>query len=725
MTDASARRFAVDPSQSVIVQAPAGSGKTTLLVERYLGLLGVVDAPEEILAITFTRKAAAEMRQRVLRYLQPDFHSDAAHEQAPLAKARAVADKVAQWQLLENPQRLMIRTIDSFNHFLARSMPIASALGPVPAPADNAQALYRQAARKVLKLVDSNDALAADLECLLDWRDHRSQDIENLLADLLSRRDQWLRALDITGTPQRTLLEATLEELVSSQLAAAHGSLHAALQASGTDPRTLLELIQLAAETLAAEGRESPICHYVDAVDLPGQEPDDLPLWQGLAEALLTRNNKVQFRKRVDKTIGFPPQAEAKQRFKEMLDGLAQHNALAASLHAARNLPMPHYSNDEWRVLEALVRVLIRTAAELELVFARSGRTDYAGLAAAALRGLGDEENGYTDLGLYLDRRIQHILVDEFQDTNWGQQHLLEKLTAGWSPGDGRSLFLVGDPMQSIYRFREAEVGLFIRSRDQGIGGLPLTSVRLTSNFRSRREIVAWVNDRLGPIFPRIEDIAAGAVAYAPSTAGRDPGGSVDILAHGQENIEAEYIAQLLDTELQAHADDPDYKAAIIVRARSHLRDILPALARRGIAYRAVKLDALTSRAVVQDLLAITKVLLHPTDTTAVLTMLRAPVCGLTLADLHALAGDDRSVFDDHALERLPDSARRRAQRVFDALQLAEQHWQRRPIRDLVEGIWHSLGGPQTCMDPAADLQDASLYLDVLEQAESSVLLRD
>jgi len=120
--DASARRDAVDPARSVIVQAPAGSGKTTLLVERYLGLLAVVDAPEEILAITFTRKAAAEMKQRILRYLDPGFSTDAIHEQTAFEKARAVRERVSEWGLLENPQRLLIRTIDSFNHFLARTM---------------------------------------------------------------------------------------------------------------------------------------------------------------------------------------------------------------------------------------------------------------------------------------------------------------------------------------------------------------------------------------------------------------------------------------------------------------------------------------------------------------------------------------------------------------------------------------------------------------------------
>jgi len=723
LSDTAARKLAVAPSQSVIVQAPAGSGKTTLLVERYLGLLSVVDAPEEILAITFTRKAAAEMRQRVLRYLAPDFESDAPHEQDALAKARAVADKVAQWRLLEHPQRLLIRTIDSFNHFLARSMPVASELGPVPSPADNAQIYYRQAARSVLDLVDSEEAIADDLQCLLDWRDHRSQDIENLLADLLARRDQWLRALNVAGTLQRTQLEATLQALVCSQLEAAQQTLAQTLRQQQISEAELLGLLRFAAANLLAENTASDIAHFAEAQQLPGADAAELPLWRGLAEALLTKSNKV--RRSVNKTIGFPPDAEEKQHFSRLLESLVESGSLLRALQSARALPSPLYSDDEWIVLDALVRVLVRAAAELELVFARSGQTDYTGLAAAALRGLGDEQRGHTDLGLYLDHHIQHLLVDEFQDTNWAQLHLLEKLTAGWHSGDGRSLFVVGDPMQSIYRFREAEVGLFIRSRDQGIGTVSLTPQQLTSNFRSRKEIVIWVNERLGPVFPRTENIAAGAVAYAASEPGRNSGGTVQTLAHADAASEADAIADLLRSELAEHAGEDDYRAAIIVRARSHLNEILPALARHEIPYRAVKLDPLTSRSVVQDLLAITKALLYPMDTASVLAMLRAPTCGLHLHDLHALAGDGRSVFDADALERLAAPARRRAETVLTALQQAQQQWRRRSIVDLVDGIWQRLGGPHCCTQPETDLQDAKLYFEVLAQAEANGVLSD
>lgn len=723
MTDQTQRQLAVDPQRSVIVQAPAGSGKTTLLVERYLGLLAVVDEPEEILAITFTRKAAAEMRHRILAFLDPDYTSNEPHEQAALAKARAVSDKVDAWGLRDNPQRMLIRTIDSFNHYLARTMPVASQLGPVPAPAENTTALYREAARRVLAEVDGNDALADDLRTLLLWRDHRSRDIEDLLVSLLGKRDQWLRALGVTGTPDRATLEAVLQGRVIHELKRASRALNDALTDAGIQADELVGLLRFAADTLASDGRDSVIIRCADMTALPADDPADLPYWQGLGEALLTQ--KGEFRRSITVTSGFPARTPEKDRMASVLDRIGHNVHLAELIHAARGLPDPRYGDAEWDALAALVRVLERAAAELELVFAGAGQSDFPGLAAAALRGLGDQDNGYTDLALYLDKRIRHILVDEYQDTNWAQYELLEKLVGGWQPDEARSLFLVGDPMQSIYRFREAEVGLFMRTRALGIGEQALESCQLTRNFRSRREIVDWVNNRLGPIFPHTENISAGAVAYAPSEAGRGDGGQVRLLARADARLEGLAIAEAIGQALDLNRNNPAFKAAIIVRARGHLAEILPALKQRNIAYRAVKLDPLTQRPVVQDLLALTRAIRQPADTAAVLSVLRSPVCGLNLADLNRLSGDGRQLSDPDALARLDGDARRRATRVFDALTDARDLWQRRPLRDLVEGAWHRLGGASLCEKPATDLKEAQAYVDALSVGETEGLLDD
>jgi ATP-dependent exoDNAse (exonuclease V) beta subunit len=722
MTDTRQRLAAVEPERSVIVQAPAGSGKTTLLVERFIALLAVVDEPEEILAITFTRKAAAEMRERVLALLKPGATSDKPHEQAALEKARAIADRVADWNLTANPQRLMIRTIDSFSHYLARTMPVASRLGPVPAPADDTTALYRRAARRVLDAVD-DDELADDLSLLLLWRDHRTQDLENLLVSLLGKREQWLRALGVTGRPGRAALQQVLAEVVAERLQAARTALDDALARTGIDAGELAGLAAFAAETLAADGRDSPLAEWAGHDALPDSAPEDLPRWRALAELLLTKAGSV--RKSVSIATGFPPKTGEKAAMERVLTALAGDDRLAEALHRARALPEPRYGDDEWRVLEALVRILERAAGELQLVFARTGRTDFTGLAAAALEGLGDDESGFTDLGLYLDRRIRHILVDEYQDTNWAQFHLLEKLTHGWELDDGRTLFVVGDPMQSIYRFREAEVGLFMRTRDQGLSGLALAPLTLTRNFRARAELVDWVNATLGPAFPVEENVAAGAVRYAPSEAGRDGGGRVDAIARPDPVAEADAMAELIADALEDHRDEPEWRAAVIVRARSHLAELLPALKARGVPYRAVKLDPLLTRPVVLDLLALLRAIVLPADRAALLAVLRSPVAGLTLDDLAELAGDGADPEAPDALDRLSEDGRARARRVFEALGDARASLGRRSLRALLEGAWHRLGGPNCLVDPETEMRDAERLLATLSSAESQDLVDD
>ncbi len=183
---------------------------------------------------------------------------------------------------------------------------------------------------------------------------------------------------------------------------------------------------------------------------------------------MLTEEGKP--RARFDARLGCPPKPadqEIKRRAGLAAAELGECDAARELLHAVRSLPPPGYDADEWRVLLAQFRVLRLAVAELEVEFAAQGAADYPRFAAAARQALGSPE-APTDTALALDAELRHVLVDEFQDTSEAQVKLLEALTAGWQRGDGRTLFLVGDPMQSIYRFRNAEVGLFLDIRDAG-----------------------------------------------------------------------------------------------------------------------------------------------------------------------------------------------------------------------------------------------------------------
>ena len=743
--DQAARRAAVDPGRSVIVQAPAGSGKTTLLVERYLGLLSRVSEPEEILAITFTRKAAAEMKQRVLRYLDPAFETDQPHEQSALSKARVAEQKVREWKLRDNPQRMQIRTIDSFNQYLVKRMPVASQLGPLPAPSDNTQRLYRQAARNVLaemeKAPQQNQPLAEDVKRLLAWRDHNLREMEDLLAELLAKREQWLRVLGPAGAPDREYLQELMAGLIEQHLFQAGQSLLESLESAGCSADELIALARSAAGTLTAEGKSGRILNCTELDGLPGPKVGDLDRWRGLTELLLMKN-KAAFRKTVDIRHGFVAKSAEKERMLTLLASLGADEKLARTLARISQLPKPSYADDDWQTLASLIRVMQQAAIELQLVFAERGQSDFAALGEAALRGLGEGPESVTDLGLYLDYRIQHLLVDEFQDTNYSQFRLLEALTRGWQPGDSRSLFLVGDPMQSIYRFREAEVGLFIRVRDFGLNALTLSPLRLTANYRSQAQIVNWVNTAIGPIFPEDEDIASGSVAYAPSSSQQGQQGEMQILALPDRATEAQALAELLQREWPDTDSGDAARIAIIVRSRSHLTEILPALRSAGVRYRAVKLDPLIARPVVQDLLALTRAISNPADRSAVLALLRAPFAGLTLEDLDRLAGlqtDQEPAqsrlktgatasahpFGGDVLARLSGDGRARAANVFATLENAQRLWHRRSLPDLIEGAWHALQGPACLQQPELDLQDAADYLDFVAQAEREGWLED
>ncbi len=731
IADADQRREALDPSRSFIVQAPAGSGKTSLLTQRYLTLLARVESPEEIVAITFTRKAAAEMRNRILEALHEARDApppDAAYERTTWNLARAVlaCNERLEWDVLSHPARLRIQTIDSLCNSLTRQMPVLSRFGAVPATTTDAADLYRDAARATLALLETGEQWSPAVERLLRHLDNDLALVEGLLANMLARRDQWLRHVvkDSDREQQRASLEAAFKSVIEEALAATARALPA--DAGGK----MVELARFAASNLD-DGSTSDLLFCCDMDTLPGSTTEDLKTWCGIATLLLT--NDGGWRKTATKNIGFPAPSSTKdagekahyqamkEHFLALLGDLAKEDdAFRVHLDALRSLPPEYYTEDQWQVMQALFDLLPVAVAQLKMVFREQGQVDFSEVAQCALEALGEPDNP-TDLALALDYRMQHILVDEFQDTSFGQYQLLERLTAGWQHDDGRTLFVVGDPMQSIYRFREAEVGLFLRARQQGVGSIRLTPLTLSVNFRSQAGIVEWVNQSFAQVFPVTEDISSGAVAYSPSQASHEMGEHPAVEVHpffiNDANAEAFKVVDLVQ---QARRTNPKGTVAILVRARSHLAQIAPALQTAGLRYRAIEIERLGHRPVIQDLLALTRALLHPADRIAWLAILRAPWCGLTLADLHALAaGDHHAALWDlmqnpAIIDLLSADGKCRLERVRNVLQTAFAQRQRRTLRLWTEGVWLALGGP-ACVQAGTDLEDALVFFELLE----------
>lgn len=740
VADQAERLRALDPQQSFIVQAPAGSGKTGLLTQRFLVLLAGVDSPEEIVAITFTRKAASEMRQRILLALTTARDTtppvdEYARQTWLLAQRVLTRDQAEDWRLLENPARLRIQTIDSLCAQLVSQMPVLSGFGVLPSIAEDAFDLYQDAARQTIEAVESDGEWSDAIAHLIAHLDNQLDKLQQLIASMLARRDQWLVYLADPHAEglMRHQLEAGLAEWVTNALQVL------VEQAAAVNHQEIVALAKFAANQPETSDSLLAPCQNMQA--LPGSQINDRPQWEALASLLLTSKREV--RKRVTKKEGFPSPSEIKdpvekarcrdmkQRMEALLQSLAEAPEFIMRLAEVRDLPAHCYREAEWETLEALFTLLRVAAANLELTFLQTGQVDFPALTLAAIRALG-KPDAPTDLALALDYRIQHLLIDEFQDTSFNQAELLKRLTAGWQPDDGRTLFLVGDPMQSIYRFRQAEVGLFLEIRDQGaFGHVPLAFLRLFVNFRSQQGIVDWINRHFPAILPLEDEISSGAVSYAPSVAFHALS-AIDAVTfypslERDEKAEAQQIVSIVQ---QAKTVYPQGTTAILVRNRSHLIGIIAQLKQANLRFQAVEIERLTHRPVIQDLLALTRALLHHGDRIAWLALLRAPWCGLTLQDLHSLAGGDLQQTIIDLLRQAPQHAqlsadgRQRLDRVLPVIESAIIQHAKRSLRRNVEGTWIALGGP-ACVTDQTDLGDAEVYFQLLEKLEEAGQLPD
>ncbi|MEY3671114.1 MAG: hypothetical protein RI904_771 [Pseudomonadota bacterium] len=735
-SDASIRARAVDPRRSFLVQAPAGSGKTELLTDRILALLANVKRPEEIVAITFTRKAASEMHDRVLKKLSDAITlqdpPDAEHDRRSwlLARGALARDKEFGWNLLEYPARLAIRTIDSFCSGLVRSMPWLSSMGGLPVVAEDPELHYQAAARATLAMAGEDEGVRRLLE-------HMDLDVQatcNALAGMLAQRDQWLSLLQ--EGDDRLLLEDNFEHTVSQQL----DRLLLAMPAGWS--QELAPLARIAADNLNQQAPAHPVCALLDW----GGEPldasaGDLDRWRGLAALLLTTGGTV--RSQISVKIGFPPTAEfapAKKAFAQWLERFRIDPVpeWVERLAEINETPNPVFSQDQWEILQSQLQSLRLAAGQLTLQFMQAGEVDFTEIARRADLALGRVDQP-SELLLRLDANIQHLLIDEFQDTSQSQIQLIEKITSGWQPDDGRTVFFVGDPMQSIYRFRKANVSLFLQVRDHGLRAFSDDSLipeylQLSDNFRSQAGIVHWVNQTFDPMFPQEDDPEVGAISYAKSEPFKELAQGDAVHFHHAwvgSSLSTENIVVDLVREALAQFPKAEHPVAVLVRARSHLNDVTRLLTQAGIACRAVDLVPLDKRPYVIDLVQIVRAVTHPGDRAAWISILRSSYCGLSLKSLHALFAQYPRVAAPQVLQRvlrvtgdgqqclaaqiLEPAEFERLRAVVPPLLEALEADDVLPFASRLQRLWRDLGGPGLAQSPS-DLLDAESLFALIER---------
>jgi ATP-dependent exoDNAse (exonuclease V) beta subunit len=658
--DQAERDRSLDPRRSILVRAPAGSGKTTLLAQRFLTLLADVDEPGQVVAITFTNAAAAEMRNRILDDLRQA-------EPGPIAARALARSQALGWDLLNLPAQLRIQTIDSFCRDLAMQQPVLSGLGGSLDIRAQPSELYRRAARRTLEEIgQGNASLSAAIETLLDWRDNNWREIEDLTVKMLADRDRWMHDFVLNSEQDFDRLRLRLEF-----------------------------------PFLRADGETAPI-RYTDA---------------------------------------------------------------------------------EWKIVHACFTLLRRAAAELRVVFAETAAADFTEVAQIALSVLKGEDEFPIDSAQAVADGIRHLLVDEFQDTSRRQHELLRRLIAAWSDREGRTCFVVGDPMQSIYGFREADAELFPRVEELGLeiaGELPLLfdSVHLTANFRSDSSLVASINETFAEVFAASAGSGIVFAASQPARVTAEPSGPHLVVAPAQrmqlhcnfipdsphnsdpnlkkavaeeraaaQQKQIDEIVEIVRAHLprieavrtanernQSGEKKEKYRVAVLARARKSLVPVAAALRQASIPFRAADLEELKDRPEIIDVLSLARALFNPYDRVAWLGLLRAPWCGLSLADLHTLTSADSPKL---LAQPVPELARERAHlispegkvavdRVLRSVAAAERLRASQPIATLgtwLERVWLQLGGAQ-CVDTEARANLDLLWksLDSLPQGEPDLL---
>ena len=727
ISDHLAREKALQVDSSFIVQAPAGSGKTGLLVFRILKLLSTVSDPKNILAITFTRKATAEMRSRLLELLEMAERNESSkneYEQYGISLAHQVLeqDRIRGWQLLDTPNQLQIMTIDAMCSKLAGSMPWLSRLGDRPKTTDNAETHYSHAVEALLSelLADDSD-ISVSLKWVMQELDFNYSRARALFKSMLAKRDQWLRHLISHDLAKlRGHIEFSWQSLINEQLGMVSSTI------SLQNLQALVGLgVDAAARIRSKEGSVSPLVgleNYDRSVRFLG-----IDQWRSIRYLLLTKPGA--WRKTLNITVGFKSKTIEHQAMSQLIQELKEDGEdFRLALCALDDLPNAKFEDQDWEHLLHLEKVLKYLAAQLQIRFRACGECDHSEVTQRANMALQDLQDP-TELGLRLDQQIQHILVDEFQDTSHGQIELLKRLTTGWeSLGDqqNRSLFLVGDPMQSIYRFREADVSLFLRvtnNRESKVfPNIEIEPLALNQNFRSSGVLVDWFNVTFSQCFAQRSDPVVGAIRYAKAESnkrGADEPVVAKVATHRQQEVEI--IVEQLQSAI-ANLPTPRDQVAILVRSRSQLSELLPAIEKKGINYAGVDIHPLKEVPAVVDVIALAKAITREDDRISWLAILRGPWCGLSLVEIQELVKDPTISIWQQLNSNLKQgkqfsrSAYQRISRFREVLTSALEQKQRIGLASLTKWAWYQLGGMDTLGD--ANEEDINTVFTLLGELQ-------
>ena len=699
LPDADARRHAVDPSQNVILEASAGTGKTRVLVERYVNLLRAGVEPDHILAITFTRKAAAEMRQRIIDRLK---------EASRLSEFDA-----ARWRdVKERLGDIAVSTIDAFCLSLLREFPLEADVDPGFDLADNTEVprLVGESLDQALRIC--RGVARDDDDVALVFAQLGERRLRSGIAALLDRRLVAPHAL-------RKFLQKGPRDLTAAS----------ACESSAARLRDLFSGVR---DGLDAFLNDGPVHHPQFAMladDLRGCVRKTHPEGprQSRGAGLQPCGSKAQaaFRALIDRLRAYFLTQEGKPRGDKFAgtgfsvgdcdtaDAWKRHRAAAFQLAPLVAREIRDFRRDlnavmsrgVWRIFAVALRQYQHTLEAHALL-------DFSGVLERAVQLLKDMDE-FAESRLRLEARHRHVLVDEFQDTSRAQWELVRQLVKSWGEGFGAaadaippSIFIVGDRKQSIYGFRDADVAVVDEAARfiEALRPDALPPQAITVSFRSAPEILAFVNEVFAAIVasdPATTSARRDAFRYGdhdrfPIDVGADPrvrpgpthesaptddspvqfivGNTVQAAADGvaDEIVRVLTSATVRDRATGVRRGARPADIAILFRSRDSHRDFEAALDRRDVPTYVYKGLGFFDADEIQDAVALLRYLADPLSNLRAATLLRSRVVRLSddaVARLGTACADAiLNVDPPPALDALGDENRRVLERLRGAV---------------------------------------------------------
>lgn len=508
--------------------------------------------------------------------------------------------------------------------------------------------------------------------------------------------------------------------------------------------------------------------------------------WQWLSIVLLN-SNKDGFRKQItatslhynnaqDKLSGITKQSNKKNYYQDWVnfvdsksqssllsecDNCEQRDEFIELLQLALDFGPDRYTDEQWQKVAKGLHILAFAIDNLQQVFAQEMKCDYTEISRAALQA-SDPYNANGIDRFSVENPIKHILVDEYQDTSWEQYKLLINLTCNWSEGEGRTVFCVGDPMQSIYRFRGADVSVYTHTKEVGIrseyNSLKLNACTLHQNFRSVVNLIEELGRSVfRHIFPEVGCTSKGTVQFSPSITPPDRASSqrpitVDPIISFNEaerdKLEAQglkivdnydpsvYEAELIVSEIsQLRQQEPEASCAVLLEQKNLGGHILQALQKKNIPVSQKDILKLQEAEPVPLLMAITKIVLNPLDRLSWIMLLRSPLLGLTWQDICCIA--ERYIIKENntikyscpvdfwsALHKFVKNKQaeanllKRCRSLYEAFKAVFKERRSLTLARSVECLWRSLGGPAYYRE--IELKIAKQYLDFLNKYNES-----